>query len=67
MQQLLNQQIIDAAQGQFADYQQHPANTIGLVSSALSATPNQSTTTTTRKPGLFDYLTLGATAMSGNG
>lgn len=65
LQQLLNQQIIDAAQGQFADYQQHPANTIGLVSSALSATPNQSTTTTTRKPGLFDYLTLGATAMSG--
>lgn len=60
MQQMLNQQLINSAQQQYGGYQQAPAQSLALLSQALGATPTPQTTTTSKQPGLFDYLTLGA-------
>lgn len=60
MQQLAQQQLIDAARQQFAGYSGAPAETINYVSQALGASPIPQSQTTTRDPGLFDYLALGA-------
>lgn len=57
-QQMLNQALIDAARQQFAGYAGQPQQSIGYVSQALGATPVPQTTTTSKQPGLFDYLTL---------
>lgn len=65
-QQALQQALYDAAQQKFGTYAGAPAQSIGYVSQALGATPTPMTTTATRKPGLFDYLTLAATAASGS-
>ena len=56
----INQMLIDAAKGQFAGYQGAPAQSLGFMAQALGATPTPTTTTQSRNPGLFDYLTLGA-------
>ena len=56
----INQMIIDAAKGQYAGYQGAPAQSLSYMSQALGATPTPTTTTQSRNPGLFDYLTLGA-------
>ena len=67
-QQALQQAMIDAAKAQYAGYQNAPVSSLGYVSAALGATPvpmsstQQTTGGTQRQPGLFDYLTLGATA-----
>ena len=58
MQQGLQQALIDAAKQQYAGYTGAPAASIGYVSSALGATPVPQTTTTSKQPGLFDWLTL---------
>ena len=63
MQRALQQQLIDTAQNRFGQYTQYPQSTIGYLSQALGAAPNVGTTTQARQPGLFDYLTLGATAL----
>jgi hypothetical protein len=52
--------LIDAAKGQFAGYQGAPAQSLSYMAQALGATPTPTTTTQSRQPGLFDYLTLGA-------
>ena len=57
-QQALQQSLLDAARGQFAGYTAQPQTSIGYVSQALGATPVPQTTTTSKQPGLFDYLTL---------
>lgn len=57
-QQMLNQGLIDAARGQFEGYTQAPVQSLEYVSRALGATPTPQTTTATKNPGLFDYLTL---------
>ena len=57
-QQALQQQLIDAAKQQFAGYTGAPAASIGYVTQALGATPTPQTQTTSKQPGLFDYLTL---------
>ena len=62
MQQGLQQSLIDAARGQYAGYTGAPMASLSAPLAALGATPNQSTTTQSRNPGLFDYLSLGATA-----
>lgn len=62
MQQALQQQLIDQAKAQYAGYTGAPASSLGYVSQALGATPTVGTTTTAKQPGLFDYLTLAATA-----
>jgi len=62
-QQALEQALIDAAKQQFAGYAQAPVQGLGYVTQALGATATPTTTTQTRQPGLFDYLTLAASAM----
>lgn len=61
-QQALQQALIDAAKGQYGAYTQYPAAQLSLMSQALGSSPYGQTTTSTKEPGLFDYLTLGATA-----
>ena len=65
MQQGLQQALIDAARGQYAGFTGAPTQTLALPLAALGATPNQSTTTQSKSPGLFDYLSLGASAAAG--
>lgn len=60
LEQGINQLILDAAKNQFAGYAGAPAQSLGYMSQALGATPTPTTTTQTKEPGLFDYLTLGA-------
>ena len=62
MQQGLQQSLIDAARGQYAGYTGAPMTSLSAPLAALGATPNQSTTTQSKNPGLFDYLSLGAMA-----
>lgn len=64
-QQAMDQALIDAAKSQFAGYTAAPAAGLGFVTQALGATGTPTTTTATKQPGLFDYLTLAATAASG--
>jgi hypothetical protein len=60
MQQGLMQQLIDAARGQYAGAVGAPQQSLGLPLAALGATPVPQSTTNTMKPGLFNYLQLGA-------
>ena len=60
MKQGLNQLLIDAARNQFNQYTNQPYKDTGLISAALGQAPVPQTTTTSKNPGLFDYLTLGA-------
>ena len=57
----INQMLIDAVKGQYGGYTGAPGQALGYVTGALGATPTPTTTTQSRQPGLFDYLTLGAT------
>ena len=59
LQQMLQQQIFDQARQQFEGYRSFPERSLGFMASALGAAPVPQTQTTTRQPGLFDYLTLG--------
>jgi len=63
-QQAMQQALIDAGKQNFAGYTGQPQQSIGYVTQALGATPVPQTQTTSKQPGLFDYLTLGA-SMSG--
>lgn len=63
--QLMQQALIDAAKAQFAGYTGAPASGLGYVTQALGAVGTPTTTTQTKQPGVFDYLTLGATALGG--
>lgn len=67
MQQGLQQQLIDAARGQYAGYTGAPQQSLGLPLAALGATPTPQTTTQSQKPGLFNYLQLGANVIGGLG
>lgn len=58
LQQGIQQSLIDAAKQQYGGYTGAPASSIGYVSSALGATPVPQTQTTSKQPGLFDFLTL---------
>jgi hypothetical protein len=60
MQQGLQQQLIDAARGQYAGAIGAPQQSLGLPLAALGAAPAPQSTTNTMKPGLFNYLQLGA-------
>jgi hypothetical protein len=60
LEQGINQLILDAGKGQFAGYTGAPGRSLGYMSDALGVTPTPKTTTETKQPGLFDYLTLGA-------
>ena len=58
MKQGINQLLIDAVKNQFNQRSQAPFQSIGLLSQALGASPVPQTSTTSKQPGLFDYLTL---------
>tara|TARA_R110000787_G_scaffold12816_3_gene41016 strand:- start:585 stop:1550 length:966 start_codon:yes stop_codon:yes gene_type:complete len=62
MQQGLQQTLIDAARGQYGGFMGAPQQSLSLPLAALGAQPNQSTTTQGKNPGLFDYLSLAASA-----
>ena len=62
MQQGMQQALIDAARGQYAGFTGAPQQALSLPLAALGAAPVPQTTTQTKNPGLFDYLSLGATA-----
>ena len=64
-QQAMQQALIDSAKQRFQGYTAHPGQTIGYASQALGAAPVPQTVTSARQPGLFDYLTLAATASAG--
>lgn len=59
LQQQLQQQIMNAARQQFEGFRNYPAQALGYYAQALGATPVPQSSTTSRQPGLFDYLTLG--------
>lgn len=65
MQQALMQQIINGGKSQWDGYTNAPANSLAMLLGAIGNAPNISTTTQSRDPGLFDYLTLAATAVGG--
>jgi hypothetical protein len=62
MQQGLQQALIDAARGQYAGFTGAPQQALSLPLAALGAAPVPQTTTQSKQPGLFDYLSLGASA-----
>ena len=67
MQQALQQAVMDAAGQKYKEYTGHPAQGLQYMTAALSpgvySQPNIQTTT--KQPGLFDYLTLGASMKAG--
>jgi len=62
MQQGLQQALIDAARGQYAGYTGAPNAALSAPLAALGVTPVPQSTTSSKSPGLFDYLSLGAMA-----
>lgn len=60
LQQMLNQQIFDRAREQFQGYTSFPERSLGYMATALGVAPVPQTQTTSRQPGLFDYLSLAA-------
>lgn len=65
MQQMMQQQLIDAAKQQFAGYTSQPTNTIGLLSQALGASTIPQSQQTRRDLGFFDYATLASNMFGG--
>jgi hypothetical protein len=67
MQQALQQAVFDASAQKYGQYTGHPAQGLQYMNAALApnvySQPN--TQTTTKQPGLFDYLTLGASMKAG--
>lgn len=69
MQQALQQMVMDNARNKFNQYAAYPAQGLQYLNAALTATPSENvfnaTQTQTKTPGLFDYLSLGASAYTG--
>ena len=66
MQQALQQSVLDAAANKYQGYVQHPAQGLAYLNAALGVTPTTpQTQTTSKQPGLFAYLTLGASGYTG--
>ena len=62
LQQVMQQQLIDAARGQYAGYTGAPMAATQAPLAALGVAPYPKSQVQSAQPGLFDYLTLGATA-----
>jgi hypothetical protein len=58
LQQGIMQQLIDAARGQYGGFTGAPQQALTLPLAALGASPVPQTTTTSQRPGLFNYLSL---------
>ncbi len=65
LQQGMQQALIDAAKAQYAGYTGSPLAALSAPLAALGSVPNQSSTTNSMKPGLFNYLQLGANVIGG--
>ena len=66
MQQALQQSVMDAAGQKYKEYTGHPAKGLAYLNAALGVTPTTpQTQVTSKQPGLFDYLTLGASGYTG--
>ena len=65
LQQGMQQALIDAAKAQYAGYTGSPMQALSAPLAALGSVPNQSTQTDSMKPGLFNYLQLGANVIGG--
>jgi len=65
LQQGMQQALIDAAKQQYAGYTASPMQSLSAPLAALGATPTPQTTTQSMKPGLFNYLQLGAGMVPG--
>ena len=65
LQQGMQQALIDAAKAQYAGYTGSPMQALSAPLAALGSVPNQSSTTNSMKPGLFNYLQLGANVIGG--
>jgi hypothetical protein len=64
MQQAINQALIDAGRSQYGGFTGAPGQSLNATLAALGgANMGQQTTTSTSKPGLFDYLTAGASVL----
>ena len=63
LQQGIQQALIDAAKQQYAGYTGAPAAALNAPLAALGVTPVPQSTTNSMKPGLFNYLQLGAGMM----
>lgn len=61
----LKQRQAELAAQQYAQRQNALSGALGMVTGAVGATPYPQTQTQSRQLGLFDYLTLGATAFGG--
>lgn len=67
MQQALQQAVFDAAQAKYQGYVNHPAQGLSYLNAALGVTPTTpQTQVTSKQPGLFDYLSLGASGYTGS-
>ena len=64
LQQATEQSRLDAQMQEFLRQQQDPYQRLGALSTAAGGIPTMTSTTTTQRPGIFDYLTLGATVAS---
>lgn len=66
MQQALQQAVFDASQQKYGQYTGHPAQGLSYLNAALGVAPQgENTQTLSKQPGLFDYLTLGASGYTG--
>lgn len=64
-QQALQQQLINAARQQYAGYTGAPADSLQYLLQAVGQAPAVGSQTSGYTPGLFDYLSLGASAIGG--
>jgi hypothetical protein len=66
MQQGVQQMLIDAAKGQYGGFTGAPTNALQTnIAATGAANMGQNTTTAKKNPGLFDYLSLGASFGAG--
>ena len=69
MQQALQQMVMDNAKNNFSQFTNQPVQGLSYLNNALNATPSDNsfnqTKTQTKTPGLFDYLSLGASGYTG--
>ena len=69
MQQALQQMVMDNATNKFNQYTSHPAQGLQYLNAALTSTPSENSfnamQTKTKTPGIFDYLSLGASGYTG--
>lgn len=64
-QQAMQQALIDSARQQYAGWTGQPGTSLGYLNQAIGVSPAPMSQTNTRQPGLFDYLTMAAQAVSG--